>query len=200
MKRTGLRGLLPLVCVTGWTALLAVWTYGGTAFTSFSAAAAAPGPLPRATPELRLVGSDGQPRTLAASSGRWRLVNFFYLSCTGVCQANTARIEGVREELGDLVGPRLEIVSVSVDSDPPERLAELRRLYGDPPGWTFASLADPDAARTYERFGVLVVRRPDGLVNHGTDLYLLDPDSRLVRIFGAGDARSIAARIRDALR
>ena len=70
---------LPAAMVAGaWFVVGAWWTHGFTAFTAFSAAVAAAGPLPRSAPRFEVIDQGGRTIDLGARDGGYRLVQAMY--------------------------------------------------------------------------------------------------------------------------
>lgn len=193
------RSVLPWIPALLWVVIAFHWTHGFRAFTTFSAAATAPGELPRPAPRLSFVDHRGRHASLG---GRWTLVSFFYLRCPGVCHMAL----GKKREVVSLLAEEnddLAFVSLSFDDDPPDQVASLREALSAPQSWRFGVLDggprfgdDPQL----EQIGALVVRRPDGGYNHSTYLYLIDPAQRLVKVVPPDDPARAAREIRLAMR
>lgn len=191
---------VPVVVLGGWIALAVVWTHGLQAFTSFSAARLGAGPMPRQAPPLPMTDEGGRHWDVAAPSAEYRLVQAMYLRCPDVCPIAMAKVGAVSRDLKAEIPHRLRVVSVSIDRDSPEMLRQMWEAHGAPEGWSMASLTDVDIERTLANLGVWMFRRPDGLINHGLDIYLLDPGGRVVDVFSPDDdADEIAARVRQVL-
>lgn len=196
-------GLLLLAPLLLWGTLVYQWTYGFRAFTSFSAAAAAPGNLPRPAPSLRYVDHKGQRGELSGLAGRWTLVSFMYLRCPTVCHVALARMREVVRALEPVTKDRLVFLSLSFDDDTPAQLASMRAALQAPEAWSFAVLeaggrlaGDP----ALERFGALVNRRPDGLYNHTTFFFLLDESQRLVKVISPERPDVVVREISESMR
>ncbi len=191
----------PIVTIGLWAGMATIWTHGLSAFTNFSAARVAAGPLPRQAPPLEVVDQTGRRWDVAASAPEHRLVQVMYLRCPGVCTIAMSRLGQLTRELADLMPDRLRAISLSVDHDAPEALHEMWLAHDAAPAWSLASLTAPDVGPTLERLGVFMFRRRDGVINHGVDIMLLAPDGRVVRVFSPDDEVSTtAAAVRSALR
>ena len=121
-----------LVCALvlgGGGGVVYVWTWGFSAFTSYSYALNKAGPLPR-LPDISFVDQFGNERQLASLRGRHVLLHVFYGSCLTVCPIV---IEQLRELYsGFSAAQQHAILSISVDSlrDTTERLHSLWREEG----------------------------------------------------------------------
>ncbi len=195
------RTALPVVLVAGaWLALAAWWTHGFTAFTFFSAAMAEAGPLPRPAPRFPVIDQAGRRLDLGAADGRFRLVQAMYVRCPDLCPLAMSRLQRLAARLADVPPERLMTVSVSVDHDPPDRLHTVWKAYGAPANWTFVTPAEEDGDEALRALGIGIYRRPDGLINHAVDIFVIDPEGRVVRILPADeDLAKTAAAVREVI-
>jgi cytochrome oxidase Cu insertion factor (SCO1/SenC/PrrC family) len=179
-------GLLAATLILGAGAgLIGAWTWGFSAFTSYSYALVKAGPLPRAAPDISFVDQFGNERRLAALRGRNVLLHVFYGTCLTICPIV---IEEVRQLYSDLPAgqrDRLTILSISVDAarDTTERLLALWREAGASEGWIMAQPAGDSIDQVARQFGIWIFAKSDGTINHAADLFLIDPDGRIVRVF-----------------
>lgn len=193
--------LTPIAALVLCAMLLAWWTLGFRAFTSFSAARVGAGELPRTAPLMPLVDERGERWELGAPSERYRLVQPMYLNCPDACPIAMSGINQLIDDLSDLIPSRLNVVSVSVAHDSPDALHKMWTAHGAPVGWSMASLTNASLTAELAQLGVWMFRRPDGLINHSLDLWLIDPAGDVVDVFSpdeekASVARSIRERIR----
>ncbi len=67
------------------------------------------------------------------------IVNLTYTECVGICPGTTQNLSYVQEMLGDRVGRDIFMYSISLtpETDTPEKLAEYMKLYNVGPGWQF---------------------------------------------------------------
>lgn len=190
---------LPAAVVVGaWIALGAWWTHGYSAFTAFSAAVAAAGPLPRPAPHFEVIDEGGRTIDLGARDGAYRLVQAMYLRCPDICPLAMSRLQRLAAALSDVSPSRLRAVSVSVDRDPPDRLRAVWEAYGSPSNWSFVTPVDGAGDEALLDLGIWLYRRPDGLINHGVDIFVIDPEGRVVGILPANeDLDRLAAAVRE---
>ncbi len=191
-------GVAPLFVIACAVALIGGWTHGFRAFTNFSIALLEAGPIPRPAPALPVIDERGSQWDVAAPSDRYRLVQAMYLRCPDGCPIAMSNLARVSVLLKDLIPSKLQVISLSVDHDPPEQLAAMWRAHGAHEGWSMASLVGPDSDATMARLSVWIFRRKDGLINHGLDAFLLDPSGKIVRIYSP-DMRPVdmAAELRE---
>jgi len=177
--------LAGLVILGMGAGILGAWTLGFSAFSSYSYALITAGPLPRPAPDFPFVDQFGHHRRLASLRGRHVLLHVFYGTCLTICPVV---IEDVRQLHAGLPAARrgkLTILSLSVDSarDTTERLLELWREAGASEGWIMANPADGSLDRVVREFGIWIFAKSDGTINHAADLFLIDPDGDIVRVF-----------------
>lgn len=191
----------PVLVLGVWVWLAAWWTHGFRAFTSFSYARVAAGPLPRLAPPLRAIDEHSEHWDVAAPGDAYRLVQAMYLGCPDVCPIAMGRLGSVSRYLADLVPGRLRVVSLSIDHDPPAALRGMWVAHGSHAGWSMASLEDDPVEPTLRRLGVYMFRRRDGIINHGLDIFLLDPKGVVVDVLSPDDdPEAIANRVRRSVR
>jgi protein SCO1 len=176
-----------LVCALllgGGCSLVYVWTWGFSAFTSYSYALSKAGPLPRLAPDISFVDQFGHERQLASLRGRHVLLHVFYGSCLAICPIVIEQLREVYSDLSAAQRSKLVIISISVDSlrDTTERLLDLWREEGAFAGWIMAQPADNSINRVTKEFGIWVFTKSDGTINHSADLFLIDPAGRIVRV------------------
>ncbi len=167
--------------------LIAAWTLGFSAFTSYSYALHSAGPLPRAAPDISFVDQFGDERRLAALRGRHVLLHVFYGSCFTVCPIALEELREAYSNLPAAQREKLAILSISVDSarDTTARLFKLWLNEGAFEGWIMARLVGASVDRIWREFGIWVFARGDGTINHSADLFLIDPGGRIVQVLTA---------------
>jgi protein SCO1 len=190
MSATVRRAAAPLLMIAAGFGLLAWWTSGFRAFTTDSHALAVAGLLPRPAPVFQITDQSGRTYDTAQLRGRWVLLTFVYLNCTGVCYLSLAKFDEVHRDLHDIVPARLTLLSISFDPqrDTVASLHHLWEVHGQPNGWIMARLTTPLGPQTQaqlRRIGVWVRRQPDGEYSHATSTFLLDPTGTVVQVFRA---------------
>jgi len=176
--------LVCLVVLGGGGGVVYAWTWGFSAFTSYSYALSKAGPLPRLAPDISFVDQFGHERQLASLRGRHVLLHVFYGSCLTICPIVIEELREVYSGLSAAQRSKLVIMSISVDSlrDTTERLLDLWREEGAFAGWIMAQPADNSIDRVTKEFGIWVFTKSDGTINHSADLFLIDPAGRIVRV------------------
>jgi protein SCO1/2 len=134
--------------------------------------------------DTRLVDQNGNAVVLASLKGKPLVVDFIYTSCPGPCLTETAKLANVAARLGIELGPKVTIVSITVDPehDHPKQLLDYSRQQGaDEKGWYFLTGGPADIDRALAGFKLSRQIEPDGSVGHLVDVMLLGPDGRVVR-------------------
>ena len=74
-------------------------------------------------------------------------------------------------------------------------------LKADPRVWTFATAEESIVDRLAARFGVNVIREPDGTITHNLRTAVIGPDGRIVSVYSSTDwtAAQIVDDVRRAL-
>lgn len=180
----------PLLMLAAWLGLLAWWTSGFLAFTTFSHTLNAAGPLPRPAPVFEIRDQFGAVLDTSGFRGRYVLLQFVYLNCADVCPLTLADFYRIHKSLADGAPENVMLLTVSFDPlrDTTERMFDTWRHFGEPASWTLATLTGPldDRSRAdLRRLGVFVSRRDDGLFSHSGQAFLIDPQGRVVQVFAA---------------
>lgn len=84
------------------------------------------------------------------------VVDFIFTRCAGACPLLTEKMNAVRRELGDLFGPQVRFVSISIDPefDTPEELAHFaKRHRAEHPEWIFLTGKRADVKAVVSRLG-----------------------------------------------
>lgn len=154
---------------------------------------------PRDLPAIALVDADGRPFTNARFEGGWTLVFFGFARCPDVCPTTLATLAQVQRELADLPAarrPRVLLVSVDPERDTPDVLGPYVRHF-DPA--FMAATGDPAQVRAFATaFGVpyakVSVGNGDYTMDHGSGLFLVDPQGRLHAYLSSPHVAAVIAR------
>jgi len=152
-------------------------------------------------PDLPLTDGAGRPFSLASLKGAPVLFDFIYTTCPGPCAALTSRMVAVAKQLERDLGPRVRIVSLTVDPEhdaPPDLLRFARAQGADLDGWTFATGAPTDVDEVMRRFHLKREHNADGPLQHVLEIFLVGPDGHPLRQYVAAraDPAAIAADVR----
>ena len=135
-------------------------------------------------PGIKLVDQHQNPVVLSSLKGKLALVNFIYTSCPGPCLTETLKMAKLADQLGDKLGKKVMLVSVTVDPEhdgPAQLLQYAQKQDVDRTGWLFLT-GSPDAIdRTLKNFKLVRQREEDGSVDHVIGVFLLGPNGRELR-------------------
>jgi protein SCO1 len=134
--------------------------------------------------DAKLVDQNGNAVVLASLKGKPLVVDFIYTSCPGPCLMETAKLANVAVRLGNDLGPKVTIVSITVDPEhdrPKQLLAYSRQQGADEKGWYFLTGGPADVDQALAGFKLSRQIEPDGSVGHLVDVMLIGPDGRVVR-------------------
>ena len=139
---------------------------------------------PSVLTDTKLVDQNGNTVELSSLKGKPMLVDFIYTSCPGPCLMETAKFANVALRLGNDLGSKVTLVSITVDPehDGPKQLLNYSRQQGaDEKGWIFLTGGPGDIDQALAGFKLSRQIEPDGSVGHLVDMMLIGPDGRLVR-------------------
>lgn len=184
LKRRFLAWLAFAFVLGAGAAVISAWTLGLSAFTSYSYALNSAGALPRAAPDFAFIDQFGNERRLASLRGRHVLLHAFYGTCLAVCPVVIEQLRELYADLNEAKRRELVILSLSVDParDTAEHRVELWRETGAVANWIVAQPTPGSLDQVTQQFGIWVLARTDGTINHSADLFLIDPDGRIVRV------------------
>jgi len=134
--------------------------------------------------DAKLVDQNGNAVVLASLKGKPLVVDFIYTSCPGPCLMETAKLANVAVRLGNDLGPKVTIVSITVDPehDGSKQLLDYSRQQGaDEKGWYFLTGSPAHVDQALAGFKLSRQIEPDGSVGHLVDVMLIGPDGRVVR-------------------
>src|SRR5271155_2523371 len=134
--------------------------------------------------DTRLVDQNGDAVVLSSLKGKPLVVDFIYTSCPGPCLMETAKFANVALRLGNDLGSKVTLVSITVDPehDGPKQLLDYSRQQGaDEKGWYFLTGGPGDIDQALAGFKLSREIEPDGSVGHLVNMMLIGPDGRLVR-------------------
>ena len=134
--------------------------------------------------DTKLVDQNGNSVSLASLKGKPLVVDFIYTSCPGPCLMETAKLANVALRLGNDLGSKVTIVSISVDPEhdgPKQLLAYSRQQGADEKGWYFLTGGPGDVDRALAGFKLSRQVEPDGSVGHLVDMMLIGSDGRLIQ-------------------
>lgn len=154
---------------------------------------------PRDLPPLDLVDQDGRPLGPKFFEGHWTLVFFGFTQCPDICPTTLATLAQVVRQLEDLPGasqPRVLLVSLDPERDPPEILAPYVRFFDARFLGATGSPAATDAAAAAFAVPYAKVSLPDGgyTLDHGSGISVIGPSGDMVAYLSAPHEAGTIAR------
>jgi len=146
-------------------------------------------PVIGTAPPFALTSQDGKTVALADLRGKVVALAFIYTGCPDICPMLTQKMVDVQDALGAEFGAKVAFVSISLDpeGDTPEVLKDYAQFWGaKPEGWTFLT-GSPEAVRDVtRRYGVFLLKKEDGSVDHSQLTSLVDAHGQMrVQYLGA---------------
>jgi protein SCO1/2 len=154
---------------------------------------------PRELPPLDLVDQDGRPLGPDFFDGHWTLLFFGFTQCPDICPTTLATLAQVTRQLEDLPAasqPRVLLVTLDPERDPPEILAPYVRFFDER---FLGATGSPEAtAAAAAAFAVpyAKVSLPDGgyTLDHGSGISVIGPSGDMVAYLSAPHEAGTIAR------
>jgi len=150
-----------------------------------------PLPQPKVLSPFTLTDQDAQPFGLEALKGRWTFVSIGFTSCGYVCPTNMATYRTIDREIGT-AGAKQEVnflfISVDPERDSPEQLGQYVRRFN--PRFLGATGSHGQLQPLVRELGLMYRRSEEVggamgyMVDHSASILLLDPQTRLIAVFG----------------
>ncbi len=151
---------------------------------------------------FQLTDSNGKAVNESLLTGKWSAIYFGYTYCPDVCPTTLQALRAGLEKLGPK-GRQIQPILISVD--PEHDTVEAMKDYIDnssfPDGLIGLTGTPEQIAAVAKAYKIYYAKTGDGLVQHQSIIYLMDPKGRLARpLTGELSPDQIAAQIGDALR
>ena len=149
--------------------------------------------------DFSLTAHDGRPFRLQDLRGRAVVLFFGYTSCPDMCPVTMSRIASALDQLGDQASEVSTLfVSVDTNRDTPAVLKEYVASFAMPVTGLTGSETDIAAvADAYRARYQLVAASPSYLMNHTTDMFIIDRQGRLRGLFAYNEKpETLAAALR----
>jgi protein SCO1/2 len=146
------------------------------------------------TPDYKLENLDGKQVSSADLADKVKLVYFFYSTCPDVCPPTTYTLSKIQDELvkKGSFGDKTAILSITFDptKDTPAQLKEFSgRYHADPKGWYFLRGEEASTLQLAEKFGLMVVKDPQGgTFTHQNFILLVDKKGDLRTYYEGSNA------------
>ncbi|MEX2540235.1 MAG: SCO family protein [Trueperaceae bacterium] len=136
---------------------------------------------PPSVGDVRLQAGQGNSVRLADYAGRYLVVFFGYTNCPDVCPLTMARLGSAFRALGEPEDLQVVMVTVDPERDTPDVIDAYARRFHPAFDGLGGTREQVDAAAG--RFFIGHRDPGDGNVIHGSQVLLVDPDSRLWRVY-----------------
>jgi protein SCO1 len=139
-------------------------------------------------PHFVLLNQDGKSFDSATLRSKVVVLNFIFTTCTDVCPLFTAHFAQLQRTFKN--GPAGDLYFVSITTDPevdsPKVLKSYAQRYGaDFQNWAFLTGTDAQMKPVWKGFGVRVIRKGRGLVQHTSLTTVIDREGvRRFNYFG----------------
>jgi protein SCO1/2 len=132
--------------------------------------------LNRKAPDFVLSNQDGKRFDSTTLRGKVVVLNFIFTTCTDVCPLFTANLAQLQRTLKDRHG---DVFFISITTDPeidsPKILKAYALRYGaDFQNWAFLTGAEAELKPVWEGFGIRVIRKGRGLIQHTSLTTVID--------------------------
>jgi protein SCO1 len=139
-------------------------------------------------PHFVLLNQDGKSFDSTTLRGKVVVVNFIFTTCTDVCPLFTAHFAQLQRSFKNGRAGDLFFISITTDPevDSPQVLKSYAQRYGaDFHNWAFLTGTDAQMKQVWKGFGVRVIRRGRGLVQHTSLTTVIDREGiRRFNYFG----------------
>ncbi|WP_166240608.1 SCO family protein [Paenibacillus turpanensis] len=144
-------------------------------------------------PEFTLTSMNGEKVSLEESSGKARVVYFFFSTCPDVCSPTTYKLSRVQDRLKEENKFGSEVVFHSITFDPvkdtPEQLKKFATTFhADPAGWNFLRGEEEEIKAIASGYGVSILKDKDGNFAHTNYLTIVDGKGNMRKTFNATTA------------
>ena len=128
-------------------------------------------------PDFVLVNQDNQRFDSAQLRGKVVVMNFIFTTCTDVCPLFTANLAALQRKLNARYADELFFISLTTDPevDSAKHLKSYaERHKADFKNWAFLTGSEPQLKEVWSGFGVQVIKKGRGLVQHTSLTTVID--------------------------
>ncbi len=191
------------IVITG-TLILWISTDGGRAFTAEEARRLEIRENPRPVPDWQLQNQDAKPFTFQDWHGHFIVVDFIYTSCPSVCLILSSNLRTLQKDFAtEGKSDKLRFLSISFDpeKDTPQRLKEhLSHFSADFTNWmALRPTSESQKKAILDFFKVVVIPDEYGGYTHSAGYHIINPDGKLIAIFGVDEMDELRAYLNKAL-
>jgi protein SCO1/2 len=128
-------------------------------------------------PDFTLIDQDGKRFLSTSLRGKIVVLDFIYTTCTDVCPPFTANFARLQRQLNP--EHKSDVIFVSITTDPeidsPKIFKAYAQRYGaDLGNWAFLTGTETQLKEVWRGFGIRVIRKGRGLVQHDSVTTLID--------------------------
>jgi protein SCO1/2 len=128
-------------------------------------------------PDFTLIDQDGKRFLSTNLRAKIVVLDFIYTTCTDVCPLFTANFARLQRQLNP--EHKSDVIFVSITTDPeidsPKVLKAYAQRYGaDFGNWTFLTGTEAQLKEVWKNFGIRVIHKGRGLVQHDSVTTLID--------------------------
>ena len=149
--------------------------------------------------DFTLIDQSSRPFKFSELTGRVVVVTFAYTTCPDVCPLITAALRQVQSGLAPDERRKVFLLTITTDPeiDSPAVLASYAKRYSaDPSNWSFLSGDQAALEKVWKNFGVGVIRRARGLVDHTPLTAMVDRHGKM-RVAYIGPAPNVKIVLQD---
>ncbi|WP_047150369.1 SCO family protein [Aneurinibacillus tyrosinisolvens] len=148
-------------------------------------------PVVDRAPDFTLSDMHGKRVALHDSDGKVRLVSFHYTSCPDICQATNVNLQRIQKRLKEEAILDKKALLMTITFDPKRDTEEVLQKYTDarniqPDGWLFLRGTPEQTKQVLDGFKVLAEEQQGGLFMHSNQLFLVDGNENIRRIYKMG--------------
>jgi protein SCO1/2 len=134
-------------------------------------------PVSVKAPEFILMDQDSRRFDSAHLRDKVVVLNFIFTTCTDVCPLFTVNLSQLQRKLNGRFANEIFFVSITTDPeiDSPQVLKAYAQRHGaDLKNWAFLTGSESELKRVWKSFGVQVIRKGRGLVQHTSLTTVID--------------------------
>ena len=161
-----------------------------------------PLPVLKAAPAFEMTSIEGEQVSLESTSGKARIVYFYFANCPDVCPPTTYLLSQVQEQLikEDLLGSKVEMISITFDPerDTPDAIKAFaeRTFVQLGKGWHFLRGDEEETLEIAREFGVGVTKDKElNTFYHMNTITLVDQEGQIRDWINGSDEELTAEQI-----
>ena len=128
-------------------------------------------------PDFTLIDQEGKQFLSANLRGKIVVLDFIYTTCTNICPLFTVNFVQLQRRLAPEHKREVFLISITTDPeiDSPKVLKSYAQRHGaDLGNWAFLTGTEPQLKEVWKNFGIRVIHKARGLVQHDSVTTLID--------------------------